>query len=254
MAASRKDPEAVRRQLEKVLSSRGFVQSKRLSDFLRFIIEQHLDGKDRELKETWIGVEVFGRKPDYDSSQDSIVRTEAGRLRSKLTEFYASEGLEDPLVIELPKGGYTPVCRLRQVAPRKHRTVSRQRRYIVAIAIAALVFAVLGFWWVRQSRSPILIAVLPLENLSGDSANGYFADGLTDQFIHNLSVIEGMVVRSRTSSFVFKGVQRSLRDVGKQLHVDYIVEGSVLREDRRLRVNAQLIRVRDRLSTVVRSV
>ena len=80
---------AVRLELEKVLSSHRFVQSKRLTEFLRFVVERHLDGKNDELKETLLAVEVFGRKADYDPKQDSIVRTEAGRLRSKLIEYYA---------------------------------------------------------------------------------------------------------------------------------------------------------------------
>jgi hypothetical protein len=78
--------ETVRRELDTILSSHGFVQSKRLTDFLRFVVERHLDGRDDELKETLLAVEVFGRKADYDPKQDSIVRTEAGRLRSKLIE------------------------------------------------------------------------------------------------------------------------------------------------------------------------
>src|SRR4026209_1164003 len=103
MSSTGKDPIAIRRQLEKVLSSKGFIQSKRLSHFLRFIVEKHLNGKDDELKETLIAVEVFDVKADYDSSQDSIVRTEAGRLRSRLVEYYAAEGIDVPVIIELPR-------------------------------------------------------------------------------------------------------------------------------------------------------
>ena len=111
MAPSEKDGQAVRKQLEHVLSSAGFARSERLSQFLRFVVERQLEGKDDELKEPLIAIEVFGRKPDYDPKQDSIVRTEAGRLRSRLVEYYAGEGHGDPVVIELPKGGYTLVFR-----------------------------------------------------------------------------------------------------------------------------------------------
>jgi hypothetical protein len=58
-----------------------------------------------------IAIEVFGRKPDYDPKRDAIVRTEAGRRRARLAEFYTNGGKSDPLVIELPKGGYTPAFR-----------------------------------------------------------------------------------------------------------------------------------------------
>ena len=88
-----------------------------------------------------------------------------------------------------------------------------------------------------------VIAVLPLENLSADGGDDYFADGLTDEIIRNLAVIDGLEVRSRTSSFYFKGKPRNLRDVGNQLGATYVVEGSVLREGRRLRINAQFVQV-----------
>jgi TolB-like protein/Flp pilus assembly protein TadD len=87
--------------------------------------------------------------------------------------------------------------------------------------------------------------VLPLVGLSQDPANDYFADGLTAEIIRNLSIIDGLAVRSQTSSFAFKGKPRNVRDAGQQLQVDYILEGSVLRAGQQLRINAQLIRVRD---------
>jgi hypothetical protein len=103
--------EAARRQLEKVLASPAFSRNERLSRFLRFVVEQHLAGRDDELKESVIAVEVLGRSPDHDPKQDSIVRTEAARLRVRLSEYYLGDGKDDPLVIELPKGGYVPAFR-----------------------------------------------------------------------------------------------------------------------------------------------
>jgi hypothetical protein len=75
-----------------------------------------VDGGD-QLKESLVGVEVFGRRPDYDVRQDSVVRTEAARLRSRLAEYYANGGATDPVVIELRKGGYKPVFRLVESPP-----------------------------------------------------------------------------------------------------------------------------------------
>jgi TolB-like protein len=84
-----------------------------------------------------------------------------------------------------------------------------------------------------------------LENLGHEPANDYFADGLTDELIRNLSAIEGLAVRSRTSSFALRGKPRNVHEAGQQLQADYILEGSVLHSGRQLRINAQLIRVRD---------
>jgi TolB-like protein/Flp pilus assembly protein TadD len=92
------------------------------------------------------------------------------------------------------------------------------------------------------SRRPT-IAVLPLKNLSAEPDSGYFVDGLTDEIIRNLAVIKGLEVRSRTSSFAFKDKARNLRDVGEQLGVNFVVEGSIMRSGSRLRVNAQLVQV-----------
>ena len=97
--------------MEKILSSRGFARNDRLSGFLRFVVEQELSGRADELKESTIGVEFLGRRPDYDVRQDSVVRTEAGKLRSRLAEYYVAEGAADELIIDLPKGGYKPAFR-----------------------------------------------------------------------------------------------------------------------------------------------
>ena len=111
MPPAESDVQGARRQLDRVLASAGFSRNERMRRFLRFVVEQHLEGKDSELKESVIAVEVFGRRPDHDPAQDSIVRTEAGRLRARLAEYYSSEGKGDTLIIELPKGGYTPAFR-----------------------------------------------------------------------------------------------------------------------------------------------
>jgi TolB-like protein len=228
----------VRNELERVLSSAGFARNERLSRFLRFLVERQLEGRSSELKESLVAVEIFGRKPDYDPKQDAVVRTEAMRLRARLDKYYAGEGCADPLIIELPKGGYTPV--FRQVEP---NAKSRFRtRFWLTTALAGIGIVLIA---VQHKSAPIAIAALPLHNLSQDPANDYFADGLTDEIIRNLSIIDGLTVRSQTSSFAFKGKPRNIRDAGAQLQADYILEGSVLRDGRRLRINAQLVRVRD---------
>jgi TolB-like protein len=107
--------------------------------------------------------------------------------------------------------------------------------------------AAIGLWWFAHQSVPIPIAVLPLEDTGHDPANSYFADGLTDELIRNLSIIDGLAVRSRASSFGI-GRPRNIRDAGKQLQVDYILEGSVLRAGQQLRIDVQLVRVRDDFS------
>jgi hypothetical protein len=96
-------------QLEKVLHSRALQNSESLKAFLRFVVERTIDNNDAQLKEYTIATEVFGRNSDYDSRIDSVVRVQAGRLRAKLQEYYATEGKNDQIVIDLPKGHYHPI-------------------------------------------------------------------------------------------------------------------------------------------------
>jgi len=238
------EQQAVRKQLERTLASPNFVRSERLSRFLRFVVERHLEGRDEELKESVIAIEVFGNR-DYDPKQDSIVRTEAGRLRARLAEYYVGPGNGEPMVFELPKGGYVPVIRRLQEKPVPRKIRSWQPMLLAVLAACAVALAGVGWWWAHTRIAPIAIAVLPLQNLNQDPATDYFADGLTDEVIRNLSIIDGLAVRSQTSSFAFKGKSRNLHEVGKQLAADYILEGSVLRSGQHLRIDAQLVRVRD---------
>lgn len=115
-------------------------------------------------------------------------------------------------------------------------------------AIAAAVLAVLAtgsLWLFRQNPGPYTIAVLPFKNLSSEPNSDYFSDGLTDEIISNLSVIDGLQVKSQTSSLYFKDKPRNIHEVGTQLGVKLVLEGSVLRSGDRLRINAQLVRVSD---------
>jgi TolB-like protein len=237
--------QALRQELERVLLSASFARSGRVSKLLRFLVERQLEGRESELKESSIGVEVFGRRADYDPKLDSTVRSEAARLRARLRKYYLTEGSQDPLGIELPKGGYVPRFR----PPGRIHDVAEagpKRRWLAvglaAIAVAATAIVV---WWVLHKNAPIPIAVLPLVNVSSDGASDYLADGLTSEIIGELSLIEGLAVRSQTSSFALKGKPPNVHEAGSQLAADYILEGSVVRAGQQLRINARLVRTRD---------
>ena len=105
--------EAIREELSRILESSIFLQSDRLGRFLRFTIETTLAGDAETLKEYLIGTEVYERKPPYHPSVDSIVRSEARRLRSKLKEYYDSVGRHDSVFIYYRPGSYVPAFRRR---------------------------------------------------------------------------------------------------------------------------------------------
>ena len=98
--------QSVRDQLEKLLSHPSFLSKKRLREFLNFVVTNSLSGDVSSLKESLIGVEVYGRDPSYNPKENPIVRTEARRLRRLLEEYYATDGLPDRVLIHVPKGSY----------------------------------------------------------------------------------------------------------------------------------------------------
>src|SRR4029079_17942215 len=116
---------------------------------------------------------------------------------------------------------------------------------------AALALASIGvIIWLLQSRAPQpalirSLAVLPLENLSGDTSQEYFADGMTDELIATLGQISVLRVISRTSVMPYKRARKPLPLIARELNVDAVVEGTVLRSDGQVRITAQLIEARE---------
>ena len=119
------------------------------------------------------------------------------------------------------------------------------RGAIVALALVIISLSILSVWLFR-SRGPApegirSLAVLPLENLSGDASQNYFADGMTDELITDLAQISALRVISRTSVMVYKGARKPLPQIARELNVDAVVEGTVLHFGDQVRITAQLI-------------
>ena len=205
---------AVRRQVERVLASRIFAASGRMSRFLRFAVEEALAGRSAELKEYTLAVEVFGKPADFDARIDPIVRVEARRLRSKLKAYYENQGRDDEVLIEFPVGGYVPRFRARSsAAPATD----------------------------MESAPAENIAVLPFASLSAENHTDYFSDGLAEELIHALTKAPGLRVVAWHSSAKMRGLETDIRAVGRLLHVGSVVMGSVRRSGKRLRVAVKLV-------------
>ena len=202
----------VRRQLERIVASPGFIHSDRMSRFLRYAVECFLSGRITELKEYSIGVEVFDRKPDYDPRVDPVVRVEARRLRNKLAEYYERSAESGELVISLPKGSYAP--RIGDAAP----------------AAAAPKLADSGS-----------IAVLRFANLSSDPEVEYFSDGLTQELIHRITAVEPLKVVAWSTATRIIGSEQEILLAARDLGIAFVLMGSVRISGDRLRVLAQLI-------------
>jgi TolB-like protein/DNA-binding winged helix-turn-helix (wHTH) protein/Flp pilus assembly protein TadD len=139
-------------------------------------------------------------------------------------------------------------------APLQTATVaetSQRRRWttgrILLAATLGLGASVLAFWlvssWIHRPTIIRSLAVLPLENFSGDTSQDYFADGMTDELITELAQLRALRVVSRTSVMIYKGTRKSLPEIARELNVDAVVEGSVLRSGDQVRITAQLIQL-----------
>ncbi len=146
-------------ELERILASPGFTQAQRLSRLLRFTVEQVIHGEGDSLKEYNLGTAVFDKDDSFDPRTDPIVRVEAGRLRTKLKEYYAAEGRDDPVLIDLPKGSYIPVV-VRRCPPTGASAEARSRpgpnRWKMAtVVLGLLLMSLLVLWGTegfQQSR------------------------------------------------------------------------------------------------------
>ncbi len=215
-------PDAVRAQLEKILLSNIFARSQRISRFLRFTVEQTLLGRGGSLKEYLIATEVYDKPDTMDPRFDPIVRVEAGRLRSKLREYYEAEGRDDAVVISFRKRSYAPVFIERQTRqPDAHTAEAQSAGQPEGMEINS-------------------IAVLPFADMSRRRDQDHFCDGLTEELINALAHVEGLRVVARTSVFQFKGQAGDIRKIGQELNVSSVLEGSVRKYGHRLRITAQL--------------
>ncbi len=166
-------------------------------------------------------------------------------------ELEAPDGVGAALV-EVEKGA-TP--RQEQLPVAADKNVVSRRRWLWVAGVAAMLLLVLtgylAYTRIRPGpeagKSRVMIAVLPFQNLTGDAGQEYFSDGLTEEMIAQLSLVdpEQVGVIDRTSAMHFKHSQENLEQIGRELGVQYVLEGSVRREANVVRVSAQLIRVKD---------
>lgn len=255
---------SVRAAVERIVSSPDFDGSDRARDFLRYVVEETLEGRADRIKAFSVAVEVFGRNETFDAQNDPVVRIEAGRLRRSLERYYLLDGKSDPIVIEIPKGGYVPVFGARSddvagpapvpsvdVEPSPERP-ARKWRVSHAVAAVALVGAIVsvavGLNWHTGGAAETLpprpsLLVLPFENLGSDAISEVYSIGLTDEIVSELARFKEISVFGvQTSRSLQAGtdVETSYDD----LKVSYVLEGSVRTADQTIRVNSRLIDAR----------
>lgn len=254
--------ERIREQLHRILSSSDFAMPERIQGFLSYVIEEALAGRADRIKGYSIAVEVFGRGPDFDKMNDPVVRIEAGRLRRALERYYLLQGRLDPLIIDMPKGGYAPSFRLREIGrdvPLEPKfaglsAIPASRRAgglkwpknlwlqgcFAMLAVSALV--VLSLYFERAIPDPEIVAPRPsiivkaFENLS-PGASAVVAAGLSDEILAALSSNGDLAIFRSEVAGSAVNAPIELRRVPKQ----YILDGAIRETRDKIRIASRLV-------------
>ncbi len=276
--ASPRNPDArlqeIRATLERLLGTQHFSAASRRGQLLRYLVEHTLKGDADKINEYAIGLEVFQRPESFDPRIESLVRTEFSRLRQRLKDYYAEDGCRDSIVIDFPPRSYVASFTFRDASKLRETTAFPEparapqlappsapqnaqwaRRIwipgaIVMTCVAAVAVAGIMLWKQHASlavtKQPIrAIVVLPFENYSPDHRDDYVADGITEELTNDLAQWRELRVVARTSAFAFKGKGEDIRQIGQQLNVDTVLEGSFTRLGDHVRITAQLNRATD---------
>jgi adenylate cyclase len=227
------------------------------------VVHETLNGRSSRIKGFTIAQDVFGLDDPDDAQTSTIVSVQARRLRRRLDEYYANEGKNDPIRIQIPKGTYVPVFEPNSItgtgndtlsttqakATEPHRSMRDQRLPLVLFTV--IVIAV-GLIWLSQSpffkpttqpheSGNLAIAVLPFQNMTDDPSNDQLAMGLTEDIITDLSKISRIDVIAFSSVLPFQARVMTPQDIGKELAVTHSLRGSIRGAKPNLRVTAELV-------------
>jgi TolB-like protein len=214
---------AIRQQLAHILQSAIFNRSERLSRFLRYIVEHVVDGNQNCLKEYVIGSEVYDRRPPYHPSQDSIVRTEARRLRGKLKEYYEIEGKDDPIYIYLRPGSYIPAFQDKEVLAGSQSAGHTDDRSL------------------STRNSATTIAILPFHDITASALSSTYARGIPDELAFTLMQIEGCRVISPAAMAHLSAHEHDVAAAMSKVGAQIAYQGSVREEGNHIRVTATIV-------------
>ncbi len=262
--------QAIRATLDRLLGTQHFSASSRRGQLLRYLVEHTLAGDADKINEYAIGLDVFQKPTSFDPRIESLVRTEFSRLRQRLKDYYVEDGRRDTIAIDFPPRSYVAnftfrdASKLRETtafpqparAPQLAPPSTRQARRIwligaiVVTCVASVLVAGIMLWRQHASlamgRQPIhAIVVLPFEDYSPNHQDEYIADGITEELTNDLAQWRDMRVVARTSAFAFKGKGEDIRQIGQQLNVDTVLEGSFTKLGDHVRITAQLNRATD---------
>ncbi len=221
-------------QLETICAHSLFVDTTRMKRFLRYIVEEALDGREHLLKGYSIGLEVFDRPESFDPQADTIVRVQAGQLRRRLDLYYAEDGRSDSIRILVPKGAYVPHFEMRKLGHSPEASPVSDGNNVYAI---------------RERAGPGII-VTTLESLGAGAQSGAqdaeFAQGITAEIVHALTRFSYLriITRNASVSEFMESLEDSPEDLaslGRDYDADFLLAGSVRRAGDVIRITVTLI-------------
>jgi adenylate cyclase len=266
----------VRAQLDRIIASPEFKAPERLRKFLRYVVETTLAGRAEQIKAYTIALEVFERDETFDAHADPVVRIEAGRLRRALELYYLVVGQLDPLLIEIPKGGYVPLFTRRtvpaanvtaqpsdisaapEVSPYRQKWPRPFAVVPAALSIAALVLA-FTYWSSTRAVPPVsgagaaasvtsatalpdqpMLAVAPFAGIGEAPDAELYAAGLTEEVLTQLARFKELTVLGRETSMSITP-QTDVTRVQREFGARYLLEGGMRLAAGRIRVTTRLL-------------
>lgn len=205
-------------QLNKIMDNAEFRGSPKQRQFLSYVVKEYLSDPESNIKGQTIAFAVYERGRDFDPQVDPIVRVEAGRLRRALEHYYLTAGTSDTLLVEIPKGSYKPLFNKRSPGTKAMPSFT-----------------------VKESTKECSVAVLPIHNISKDRNQDYFANGLTEELTSEFSRYQELRVIASQSTMRFKDKQIKHQDIGRDLGVRFLIEGSIRTDKQNLKVMIRLI-------------
>ena len=222
--------ERVRKQLLTILSCEAIKNSQVISRFLEFVVEEKLAGRTAEIKEYTIGVKALGRPVDFNPQLDAIVRIHAGRLRRMLNEYYQGKGVNDSIIIGIPKGTYVPIF--------EHHSAGSKKELLPSSVHADLPDT--GVVMNKPDDPDIkpVVAVFPFHNLSTTLEMNYFVEGIGEQLSFDLARFHHISVIAYYSTWKYAEEGKDFMELGKLTGANYVLTGSVrfINDDVRLNV------------------
>jgi len=222
-------PQAIREELERILLSPKFAGAEQIRRFLLFVVEETVAGHQDQIKQYTIGTEALGRRPDFDPTEDPIVRIGAGRVRRVLAHYYQHQGRQDAIRILIPKGTYVPVFQANDTNPIKDN-------------LTALASSSAG----REDPIPALpegprIVVLPFDLLTDNQDQVYFADGLAEMLVVAMTRFPDFLIIGPLSRKRLRGQFADLRAICQQYGADFALGGRAHKHRHKVRVTLTLV-------------